>query len=82
MGWRWSKARLIVKGYTQIYGSNYGDTFSLIANIASARFLLSMVVMCSWPLYQLDIKNVFMVILPRKFIWNNQLVLLLKGSLV
>ena len=54
------KAHLVAKEYTQVYGSDYGDTFSPVAKIASIRLLLSMVVMYSWPLYQLDIKNVFL----------------------
>ena len=54
------KARLVAKEYTQVYGSDYGDTFSPIAKIAFVHLLLFMAAMCSWPLFQLDIKNVFL----------------------
>ena len=50
---------MVAKGYTQVYGSDYDDTFSPVAKIAYVRLLLS-IAMCSWPLYQLDIKNVFL----------------------
>ena len=54
------KARLVANGYTQIYGSDCHDTFSPVTKIASIRLLLSMTAMKSWPLYQLDIKYVFL----------------------
>ena len=54
------KARLVIKGYTQQYGSNYYDTFFPIVKIVFVRLLLSMATMHSWPLFQLDIKNVFL----------------------
>ena len=45
------KARLVANGYTQVYGFDYYDTFSLVAKIVYVRLLLSMAVMQSWPLY-------------------------------
>ena len=54
------KAWLIAKRYTQVYDSNYYDTFSPIVKIASIRLLLSMAAMQSWTLYQLDFKNAFL----------------------
>ena len=41
------KARLVAKRYTQQYGSDYYDTFSPMAKIASVHLLLSMAVMRS-----------------------------------
>ena len=41
------KACLVAKGHTQQYGSDYYDTFSLLAKISFVRLLLSMVVVHS-----------------------------------
>ena len=53
------KARLVTKGYTQQYDSDYFDTFSPVAKIAFVRLLLFMTAIRSWPLFQLDIKDAF-----------------------
>lgn len=54
------KLRLVAKAYTQIFELDWSDTFSPVAKIAYVRVLLSMVVVRHWPLYQLDIKNMFL----------------------
>lgn len=52
---------MVAKGYTQIYGLDYGDTFSPVAKMASVHlFFFSMAAIRRWPLYQLDIKNAFL----------------------
>lgn len=76
------KASLVAKGYTQIYGPNYGDTFSRVANITSVCLFLVMAAIRHWPSYHLDIKNEFLHCeLEKNFIWCNCLNLLLRGSL-
>ncbi|GKF17290.1 putative retrotransposon ty1-copia subclass protein, partial [Tanacetum coccineum] len=37
------KARMVVKGYTQTYGVDYGETFSPVADIKAIRILLAIV---------------------------------------
>ena len=54
------KAQLVAKGYTHTYGFDYYNTFSPVAKIPSVCLLLSTATMQSWPLHQLDIKNVFL----------------------
>lgn len=56
----WLKARLVAKWYTQIFGLNYGDTFSFIAKISSVHVFLLIAAISHWPLYELDIKNAFL----------------------
>jgi len=53
-------ARLVPKGYTQIFGLDYGDTFSLMAKMASVRLFIAMTALQQWPFYQLDVKNAFL----------------------
>nr|KYP52586.1 Retrovirus-related Pol polyprotein from transposon TNT 1-94 [Cajanus cajan] len=52
--------RFVAKGYTQVYGLNYSDTFSPIAKMASVCLFLAMAAMRHWPLFQIDIKNAFL----------------------
>ena len=54
------KVRLVAKGYSQTYGVNYSDMFSLVAKLTFFRLFISLVVSHNWDLHHLDIKNVFL----------------------
>jgi len=50
----------VAKIYIQIFGLDYGNTFSLVAKMAYVRLFIVMVALQRWPLYQLDVKNAFL----------------------
>ncbi|KAL6220334.1 hypothetical protein ACLB2K_008090 [Fragaria x ananassa] len=54
------KARLVARGFTQTYGVDYKETFAPVTKMSIVRVLLSIAVNHSWPLYQMDVKNVFL----------------------
>ena len=54
------KARLVAKGYTQTYGVDYQETFSLIEKLNTVRVLISLATNLDWLLHQFDVKNSFL----------------------
>ena len=54
------KTRLVAKGYTQTYGIDYMETFTLVAKINTICILLSLEVNLDQPLHQFDAKNAFL----------------------
>ena len=50
----------MAKGYTQIFVLDYDDTFSPMEKMAFVRLFIVMAALQRWPLYQLDVKNVFL----------------------
>ena len=53
-------AHLVAKRYSQVYGINYQDTFSLEVKLTSVRTLVSLDATHHWPLHQLNVKNAFL----------------------
>ncbi|CAI7775248.1 unnamed protein product [Closterium sp. NIES-53] len=56
----WEKARLVVKGFTQVYGADYDDTYALVRSYVTLRIFLSILAVFDLHLMQLDMKNAFL----------------------
>lgn len=56
----WYKAQLMTKGFHQHPGLDYGQTFSLVVKPTTIRLVISLALQHSWPLFQLDVNNVFL----------------------
>nr|GFB12176.1 hypothetical protein [Tanacetum cinerariifolium] len=54
------KARLLAKGYTQLYGVNYKETFSPVVDIRAIRTLISIAAFYDYEIWQMDVKTAFL----------------------
>ena len=54
------KERLVAGGFAQWLGINYGETFAPVVRLDIARLVLAIVAKNKWPIYQLDVKSVFL----------------------
>ncbi|CAI7812886.1 unnamed protein product [Closterium sp. NIES-54] len=54
------KARLVVKGFTQVCGADYDETYSPVSSHITLRIFLSIVTVPDLNLMQLDMKNAFL----------------------
>lgn len=54
------KARLVVKGYAQIFCVDFSDTFAPVARLDTIILLLAITAQKGWKVYQLDVKSTFL----------------------
>ena len=50
----------MAKGFTQIYGIDYEETFALVARLTSVQSHIAVDVVCQRPLFKMDVKNTFL----------------------
>lgn len=54
------KSRLVVKGYAQIFGVDYSDTFTPVSRLDTIRLVLVVAAQQGWKVFQLDVKSAFL----------------------
>ncbi|KAK8563377.1 hypothetical protein V6N12_035525 [Hibiscus sabdariffa] len=54
------KGRLVAKGFRQIHGVDYDETFSPVAMIKSIRILLAVAAFHDYEIWQMDVKTAFL----------------------
>ena len=54
------KAQLVAKGYTQVQGIDYEETFSPVARYESIRYLLAHAALQDWEIEAMDVKLAYL----------------------
>ena len=54
------KARLVVKGFRQVQGVNYDETFSPVAMLNSVQTMLEIAAFYDYEIWQMDVKTAFL----------------------
>jgi len=54
------KARLVARGFTQIYGVDYFDTYSLVAQLTTIRYILAMATRHDWNINTFDFNGAYL----------------------
>jgi hypothetical protein len=55
-----NKTRLVVQGYSQVEGLDFGKTFTPVARLEAIRILLAFAASKGFKLYQRDVKSAFL----------------------
>jgi hypothetical protein len=55
-----NKARLVAQGFSQVEGSDFGETFAPIVHLEAIRILLAFAASKGFKIYQIDVKSAFL----------------------
>jgi hypothetical protein len=55
-----NKACLVVQGFSQVEGIDFGETFAPVAHLELIRILLAFAVSMGFKLYRMDMKSAFL----------------------
>jgi hypothetical protein len=55
------KARLVVRGFSQVEGEDYDETFAPVAKFSSIRTLLTLSASLDWEIDQMDVETAFLL---------------------
>jgi hypothetical protein len=54
------KARLVSKGFSQVEGIDYNETFAPVAKMNSIHLVLALATSHKWEVHQIDVKSAFL----------------------
>ena len=54
------KARIVAKGFRQVQGVDYDETFSPVAMLKSVRIMLAIAAFFDYEIWQMDVKTAFL----------------------
>jgi hypothetical protein len=54
------KARFVARGFSQVEGVDYDETFALVARYTSIRSIISIAAKMGWRIHQMDVKTAFL----------------------
>jgi hypothetical protein len=54
------KARFVARGFSQVEGVDYDETFALVARYTSIRAVISIAAEMGWKIHQMDVKTTFL----------------------
>lgn len=67
-----NKARLVCKGYAQIEGIDFEETFAPVARLEAVRTFLALAAYKNFKVFQMDVKSAFSDVLPEEEVYTER----------